>query len=66
MSGHDLEQAIEANATGPRKVTGDSGSVEQHSIQDQIEAEKFLAAKRAGKKQGLGIKLMKIRPGGTV
>ena len=34
-------------ATGPKKASGDQGSFESHSISEQIEAEKFLAAKAA-------------------
>jgi len=36
----DLEDAIENNAAGPRRASGDSGSVEQHSLRDQIEPDK--------------------------
>ena len=36
----DLSTAIEENATGPKKASNDGGSVEQHSISDQIEADK--------------------------
>lgn len=66
MSDSDLENAIEENAAGPKKVSGDAGSVEQHSLKDQIEADKYLAAKKAAQTKGLGIKLAKISPGGTV
>lgn len=61
-----LETAIEDNATGPRKASGDAGSVEQHSIADQIAADKHLASKAASRAKGLGIKLVKIAPGGSV
>ena len=66
MSENDLENAIEENAAGPKKASGDSGSVEQHPLKDQIEADKYLAAKKAAQAKGLGIKLAKISPGGTV
>jgi hypothetical protein len=59
-----LRDAIRENAMGPRRVQGDAGSVEQHSLKDQIEAEKFLAAKEATRR-GLGIRLVKLRPDGT-
>ena len=61
-----LEDAIEENATGPKRASGDAGSVEQHSIRDLIEANKHLAAKKAAAAKGLGIKLAKISPDGTV
>jgi len=60
-----LKDAILENALGPRKVTGDAGSVEQHSLPDQIAAERFLESKKASRKQGLGIKLTKLSPDGT-
>jgi len=61
-----LENAIEENATSPKKASGDAGSVEQHSLLDQIAADKFLEAKKAARAKGLGIKLTKISPDGTV
>ena len=62
----ELDNSIETNAAGPRKASGDSGSVEQHSLADQIAADKYLESKKASRTQGLGIKLVKISPGGTV
>ncbi|NLE39688.1 MAG: hypothetical protein GX621_16845 [Pirellulaceae bacterium] len=41
----NLADAIEENAAGPKKASGDSGSVEQHPLRDQIEADKYLASK---------------------
>lgn len=61
-----LEQAIRDNASGPAKASGDSGSVEQHSLGEQIEADRYLASKNAAKRQGLGIRFAKIVPSGTV
>ncbi len=61
----ELRDAILENAKGPKRVQGDSGSVEQHSLRDQIEAEKFLQSKKAAQKPGLGIKLTKLSPDGT-
>ena len=57
---------IKENAAGPKRASGDAGSVEQHSLTDQIAADKHLGAKEAMKTKGLGIKLLKISPGGTV
>lgn len=61
-----LEQAIRDNAAGPAKAAGDSGSVEQHSLKDQIEADRYLASKDAARKPGLGIKFAKIVPPGSI
>jgi len=62
----NLEQAIRDNAAGPAKAAGDSGSVEQHPLKDQIEADRYLASKDAARKPGLGIKFAKIVPPGSV
>ena len=61
----ELKDAILENAKGPKRVQGDSGSVEQHSLKDQIEAERFLQSKKATQGSGLGIRLFKISPDGT-
>jgi hypothetical protein len=66
MTDVTIEQSIASNATSPKKVSGDSGSVEQHGLPDQIAAEKFLQSKKASRAKGLGIRLQKISPGGTV
>jgi len=62
----ELETKLRENAAGPKKASGDAGSVEQHSLQDQIAADKYLESKKAARSKGLGIKLAKISPGGTV
>jgi len=60
-----LDNSIKTNAEGPAKASGDSGSVEQHALAEQIAADKYLASKQASRSKGLGIKLAKISPGGT-
>jgi hypothetical protein len=62
----DFSNSIKTNASGPRKASGDSGSVEQHGLADQIAADKYLESKKASRSKGLGIKLLKISPGGSV
>lgn len=45
MTSEELDAAIATfvlNLSGPAKVSGDAGSVEQFSLKDQIEALKFL------------------------
>jgi hypothetical protein len=61
----DLESTIRENAQGPAKATGDAGSMEQHPLSEQIEADRYLESKRAAKKKGLGIALKKLVPPGT-
>ena len=62
----ELDNSIKENAAGPRKASGDSGSVEQHKLSEQIAADKYLESKKASRARGLGIKLAKLSPGGTV
>ena len=61
----DLEQTITENAQGPAKASGDSSSMEQHSLPDQIAADRYLESKKAAKKKSLGIGLKKLVPPGT-
>ena len=61
-----LDNSIKNNAEGPAKASGDSGSVEQHKLSEQIAADKYLESKNASRAKGLGVKLAKISPGGTV
>jgi hypothetical protein len=61
----DLEDTIKENATGPKRAKGDSTEMEQHSLPDQIAADRYLASKNAAKKKGLGIKTTKLVPPGT-
>jgi hypothetical protein len=61
----DLTQAILDNATSPAKASGDSGSMEQHPLPDQIAADRYLESKKAARGKGLGIGLKKLVPPGT-
>jgi hypothetical protein len=66
MNGDDeLENAIKENAQGPAKASGDSGSIEQHPLKDQIEADRYLASKSAAKTKKLGLKFTKLVPPGA-
>ena len=61
----DLSDTIEENANGPAKASGDAGSMEQHSLPDQIAADRYLESKKAARRKGLGIQLKKLVPPGT-
>ncbi len=61
-----LDNSIQSNAEGPARVSGDAGSVEQHKLSEQIAADRYLESKTASRGEGLGVKLMKVSPGGTV
>jgi hypothetical protein len=62
----ELEQSIRENATGPKRAKGDSSEMEQHALQDQIAADRYLASKGATKGKGLGAIFKKLIPPGTV
>lgn len=62
----ELEQAIKDNAAGPAKASGDSGSMEQHKLTEQIEADKHLARKAAGRNPARAFMVGKIVPPGSV
>lgn len=61
----NLDTQIRDNAAGPKRATGDSGSVEQHSLNDQIAADRYLASKKAARSRGLGIRMSKLVPPGS-
>lgn len=61
----ELDDTIEKNAKGPAKASGDTGSVEQHPLPDQIEADKYLASKEAAKSKKRGLRFSKLVPPGA-
>jgi hypothetical protein len=61
-----LDEVIRNNAEGPAKASGDSGSMEQHPLPDQIAADRYLESKKAMRGKGLGIGMKKLVPPGTV
>ena len=60
----DVDSTIQQNAEGPKRASGDAGSMEQHSLADQIAADRYLNSKKAVK-GGLGVKLTKVVPPGA-
>jgi hypothetical protein len=60
-----LDQAILENAQNPAKASGDSGSMEQHPLTDQIATDRYLESKKAARRKGIGIGLKKLIPPGT-
>ena len=59
-----LAGIILENAQGPARVKGDSSEVQQHSLRDQIAADKYLASKEATRR-GLGAIFKKLVPPGA-
>jgi len=62
---NDLADAIRENAAGPAEAHGDSGGMKQHSLPDQIAADKYLAGRRATANPAKAFSRVKIIPPGT-
>ena len=60
-----IEDAIEQNALGPKRVQVANQSVEQQAIADQIKADEYLASKTAAKRPQMGLRFSKIVPPGA-
>lgn len=61
----ELSEVIRENAEGPAEVVGDSGSMKQHPLKDQVEADRYLSSKRASRASGLGVRVSKLVPPGA-
>lgn len=59
------EAALDAAISGPRRVRGDAGEVEQHGLKDLIEADKYRRSKCAGRRPGLGLRFVQLKPPGS-
>ena len=60
-----IEDAIRKNAAGPKSAEVDGQKVEQHSLQDQIAADAYLASKKAVKSRNSGLKITKMSHSGA-
>jgi len=65
MAESEIEKSIKENAVGPKSAESDGQKVEQHSIADKIEADRYLNSKQAMKKRNLGLKVIRIIPPGA-
>jgi len=61
----DVKDAIEKNAKGPRRAKGDVGEVRQHSLKDQVDADRYLASREARSKPHKSLRFAKLSPPGT-
>lgn len=63
----DLKDAIKQNAEGPKQASADGVTAQQHSLADQIAADKYLAGKNAASRNpAKAFTRVKIVPPGTV
>ena len=60
-----IEEAIRKNASGPKSAEVDGQKVEQHSLQDQIAADAYLASKKAVQSRNSGLKITKMSHSGA-
>ncbi len=56
------QDKILENALAPKRASGDAGSMEQHSIPDQIAADRYKAEKAAASRGFGGLKRSKLIP----
>lgn len=67
MSEHEkITETIIKNANGPKSAEVDGQRVEQHTLTEQIAADKYLASKDAVKRRGSGLKFSKMTHSGAV
>jgi hypothetical protein len=59
-----IEEAIALNAIGPASMSVGGESVTQKNIAELIEADRYLATKRAEQNRAPGIRFFKFVPGG--
>ena len=60
-----IEESLTDNAAGPKRAKGDSAEMEQHSLPDQIAADRYLAARNATRRRGLANLFKKLVPPGA-
>ena len=62
----DLDSNIIRDAAaGPKRVRGDQGEVESHSLAEQIAADRYLSSKQATKR-GRGFRITKVSAPGSL
>jgi hypothetical protein len=61
----DLTTTISNAAAGPKKASGDSGSVEQYGISELIEADRYVKGNTGVTKKWHGIRVAKLKPPGA-
>jgi hypothetical protein len=61
----DLSETIAENAVGPKRAKGDQGEMEQHSLKDQVEADRYLRNREAAKAGPRALRLARIVPPGS-
>ena len=58
------DDTLKYKANQPKSVEIDGQKVEQHSLKDQIEMDRYLASKKATR-SGCGFRITKMKSGGS-
>jgi len=66
MANDDLSDAILINAANPKQATVDGVTIQQHSLKEQIAADRYLAEKEVAKNPARALTRVRIIPPGTV
>ena len=61
-----LEDAIRRNASGPKSAQVDGQRVEQHPLSDLVQADRYLASKRAARGRYGGLRIMRMSHSGAL
>jgi hypothetical protein len=61
-----LEEAIVRSASGPRSAQVDGQRVEQHPLSDLVQADRYLAAKKAARGRYGGLRITRMSHSGAV
>ena len=61
----NFDEVIRKNASGPKSAQVDGQRVEQHSLDDVIKADRYLALKKAAKSRTGGLKFTKLSHSGA-
>jgi hypothetical protein len=61
-----LEEVLIENASAPKSAEVDGQKVEQHSLKELIEADRYVTVKKAMKSRNSGLKISKLSHSGAL
>jgi hypothetical protein len=56
----DTRNALRDSAAGPQRARGDEGEVQQHSLRDQIEADRYLDGREGVETRTRGLRFNRL------
>lgn len=62
----DVKTQIEENAQAPRRVSADGVEVDEHPLQDQIAADRYLDSQTSQANPSRGLRFTRLKPPGSV